>query len=89
MATSACKALQVQDNVISDYYLWFTELHSAVMQKRGLSVDWVGVIPWCPRHGRSTITSDFSLSWELAQCTGSLPCAELCTKLVGGVNAQS
>ena len=38
----AHEALQVQYNVISHYYLWFTELHSKVtgMQKQGLSVDW-------------------------------------------------
>ena len=42
----------------------------------------------CP-HGRSTITPYFSLSWALAWCIGSLPCAKLCTQLVGGVNEQS
>ena len=39
-------------------------------------------------HGRSTITPYFSLPWALTWCTGCLPCAKLCTKLVGGVNTQ-
>ena len=40
-------------------------------------------------HGHSTITPHFSLPWVLTQYTGCLPCAKLCTELVGGVNAQS
>ena len=32
------KALQVPDTVISCYYLWFTESHSTVRQKRGLKL---------------------------------------------------
>ena len=40
-----------------------------------------GKRPWALYH--------FSLPWAFTQCTGRLPCTKLCTKLVGGVNAQS
>ena len=39
VAASARESLQMQDNIISGYYLWFTELHSTVTQKWGFSVD--------------------------------------------------
>ena len=47
------------------------------------------IVSWVSAHGRSTITPYFLPPWALTRCTGHLPCAKLCTKLVGGVNTQS